>query len=254
MAPAGSGYDVVIRNGALAELAARAAAAAPAAAYAVIVPHRLSDGPAARAVDSLRAAGLRAELLDFDDAESHKTRETWASLTDRMLDLRLGRDTCIIAVGGGVTGDIAGFVAATYMRGIPFVQVPTTLLAMIDASVGGKTGVDTPNGKNLVGAFHSPAAVIIDPAVLRTLPSHQFRSGLAEAVKHGAILDADYFAWSGEHVRELLALEPAALEHLITRSVQLKAGIVSADPFERDRRAILNFGHTVGHAIERDSG
>ena len=248
---AASGYDVIVRDGAMNDLAGRVTAAAPAAAYAVITPHNLAGSLGARAIGALRAAGMTAELLSFEDGESHKTRETWATLTDRMLDLRLGRDSCIVAVGGGVTGDVAGFVAATYMRGIPIVQVPTTLLAMIDASVGGKTGVDTPAGKNLVGVFHSPAAVIVDTAVLRTLPSVQIQSGLAEAVKHGAILDAAYFDWIGNHVSELLSLDSAALEHLVARSIQLKADVVSADPLENGRRAILNFGHTIGHALER---
>lgn len=252
--PASAGYDVVIRNGALKELPERITAAAPASAYAVITPFGLQDTLGARVRADLHAAGLHAELLGFDDGELHKTRETWAALTDRMLELRFGRDSCIIALGGGVTGDVAGFVAATYMRGIPFVQVPTTLLAMIDASVGGKTGVDTPAGKNLVGVFHSPEVVIVDPAVLATLPPVQIRSGLAEAVKHGAILDADYFAWIDQHAADLLSLEPSALEHLVARSVQLKAGIVSADPLESGRRAILNFGHTVAHALERFVG
>jgi 3-dehydroquinate synthase len=170
-----------------------------------------------------------------------------------MLELKLGRDSCVIAVGGGVTGDMAGFVAATYMRGLPFVQVPTSLLAMIDASVGGKTGVDTDAGKNLVGAFHAPTVVVIDPAALRTLPARQLRSGLAEAVKHGAILDAEYFRWLEDHADELLALDAAALEHLIARSVELKAAVVASDPLEKGRRAILNFGHTVGHALEHSS-
>lgn len=249
-----SGYDVIVRHGALEELPERITAAAPAAAYAVVTPHTLQNTLGARILAALRDSGLRAELLVFDDRELNKTREAWAALTDRMLELRLGRDTCIVAVGGGVTGDVAGFVAATYMRGIPFVQVPTTLLSMIDASVGGKTGVDTPAGKNLVGAFHSPAVVIADPAVLGTLPEVHIRSGLAEAVKHGAILDADHFHWIGEHFADLLALDPAALEHLIAYSVQLKAGVVSADPVENGRRAILNFGHTVAHTLERFSG
>ncbi|HSJ32441.1 MAG TPA: 3-dehydroquinate synthase [Longimicrobiales bacterium] len=248
---AASGYDVVVRAGAMDDLADRVTAAAPAAAYAVITPHNLAGTVGARALGSLRAAGMTAELLSFEDGESHKTRETWAALTDRMLELRLGRDSCIVAVGGGVTGDIAGFVAATYMRGIPFVQVPTTLLAMIDASVGGKTGVDTPAGKNLVGAFHSPAAVIVDTAVLRTLPPVQIQSGLAEAVKHGAILDAAHFEWISDHVRELLSLDSAAMEQLVARSIRIKADVVSADPLESGRRAILNFGHTIGHALER---
>ena len=249
-----AGYDVIVRHGAMAELAARVAAAAPAAAYAVITPHALHDTLGSRALTSLRAADLRAELLAFDDRETHKTRETWASLTDRMIALKFGRDACVIAVGGGVTGDVAGFVAATYMRGIPFVQVPTTLLAMIDASVGGKTGVDTPAGKNLVGSFHSPALVIVDPVALRSLPELQLRAGLAEAVKHGAILDAAYFGWIGAHADALLALDAPALEQLIAHSIEIKAQVVSADPLESGRRAILNFGHTVAHALERCAG
>lgn len=248
------GYDVIVHPGALHDLAAHVTAAAPAAAYAVITPDALADGIAARVLGVLHAAGLSAALLTFPDGEAHKTRETWAALTDRMLELRFGRDSCIIALGGGVTGDIAGFVAATYMRGVPFVQMPTTLLAMIDASVGGKTAVDTPAGKNLVGAFHSPRTVIIDPGVLRTLPDTELRSGLAEAVKHGAILDAGHFAWITDHVDDLLSREAGALEHLITRSVELKAGVVSEDPHETGVRAILNFGHTVGHGLERASG
>lgn len=252
--PDAAGYDILIRQGAFDHLADCITAAAPAAAYAVITPRNLAASYGARALAAMRNAGLRAELLDFDDREECKTRETWAALTDRMLELRLGRDSCVIAVGGGVTGDVAGFVAATYMRGLPFVQVPTTLLAMIDASVGGKTGVDTDAGKNLVGAFHAPTVVVIDPAALHTLPVLQLRSGLAEAVKHGAILDAAYFRWLEDHADELLALDAAALAHLIARSVELKAAVVSSDPLEKGRRAILNFGHTVGHALEHSSG
>jgi 3-dehydroquinate synthase len=248
------GYDVIVGSGALEELAEHITAAASAAAYAVVTPHTLEDTLGARVQRVLRDAGLHVELLAFDDRELTKTRETWAALTDRMLELRLGRDSAIVAVGGGVTGDIAGFVAATYMRGIPVVQVPTTLLAMIDASVGGKTGVDTPAGKNLVGAFHSPAVVISDPAVLGTLPEVHIRSGLAEAVKHGAIADAGHFRWIGEHAADLLSLDTGALEHLVGHSVRLKADVVSADPLESGRRAILNFGHTVAHALERFTG
>lgn len=245
-----SGYDVIVRNGALADVAARVTTAAPAAAYAVITPHNLAESWGARVAASLAAAGLRTELIAFDDGEPNKTRATWGQLTDRMLALRLGRDTCVVAVGGGVTGDVAGFVAATYMRGVPVVQVPTTVLAMIDAAIGGKTGVDTMAGKNLVGAFHSPALVIIDPATLHTLPDTQIRAGLAEAVKHGAILDAGYFGWIRDRASDLVALDGSALEHLVVRSVQLKADVVSEDPHESGRRAILNFGHTVAHAQE----
>src|SRR5690606_15778042 len=161
-----------------------------------------------RVLDGLRAAGLGAALLTFPDGEAHKTRATWGSLSDRMLELGMGRDSCVIALGGGVTGDLAGFTAATFMRGVPFVQVPTTLLAMIDASIGGKTGVDTPAGKNLIGAFHQPALVAIDPLVLRTLPSAELRSGLAEAEKRGAIGGAKYLHVCERHAGAPLAPQP----------------------------------------------
>lgn len=199
-------------------------------------------------------AEWNGETLTFPAGEHSKTRETWTRLTDALLERGFGRDSGIIALGGGVTGDLAGFVAATYLRGIPYVQVPTTLLAMLDASVGGKTGVDTVSGKNLVGAFHPPAAVIADPLTLHTLPEREFRAGLAEAVKHGLIADEDYFGWIESHAAELLQREPAALSWLIRRSVEIKAEVVSQDEREGGRRAILNAGHTVAHALEQITG
>jgi 3-dehydroquinate synthase len=252
-APQLRGYDVVVRAGALDDLAAHVAAAAPAARFALVVPDDIVTLYGDRALTSLRGAGLAAELIVVAAGERNKTRAAWAALSDRMLDLGFGRDSAVIALGGGVTGDLAGFAAATYMRGVPLVQVPTTLLAMIDAAVGGKTGVDTAAGKNLIGAFHPPRLVLADPLVLRTLSPAELRSGLAEAVKHGAILDAAYFEWVEDGARRLLDLDMAALEQLISRSVQLKAAVVRDDPFEQGRRAILNFGHTVGHAIELDA-
>jgi 3-dehydroquinate synthase len=171
-----------------------------------------------------------------------------------MADAGIGRDGAVIALGGGVSGDLAGFVAATYRRGIPFVQVPTTMLAMLDSSIGGKTGVDTTHGKNLVGVFHQPRAVIADVATLRTLPEPHVRAGLAEAIKHGAIADRAHFDRIGELRSPLLARDPAALEEIISRSVAIKAEVVGADTREQGRRAILNFGHTVGHAVESISG
>ena len=164
-----------------------------------------------------------------------------------------GRDSGIIALGGGVTGDLAGFVAATYMRGVPYLQVPTTLLAMLDASVGGKTGVDTAHGKNLVGAFHPPAAVIADPRTLATLPERDYRAGLAEAVKHGLIADRAYFEWMETSAAALASREVRTLTRLIRRSVEIKADVVSGDERETGRRAILNAGHTVAHALEQAS-
>ena len=186
------------------------------------------------------------ETLPFPTGERSKTRDTWARLTDALLQRGFGRDSGIIALGGGVAGDLAGFVAATYMRGLPYIQVPTTLLAMLDASVGGKTGVDTPEGKNLIGAFHPPVAVVADPGALATLAEREFRGGLAEAVKHGLIADREYFRWIEREADALLRRDAAALEQLVRRSVEIKAEVVSADEREAGRRAILNAGHTVG--------
>ena len=192
-----------------------------------------------------------SHLLTFPAGEASKTRETWQALTDAMLDLHAGRDSCVIAVGGGVTCDLAGFVAATYMRGVPVVQVPTSLLAMIDAAVGGKTGVDVPAGKNLVGAFHAPHAVVIDPAVLTTLPDAELSNGLAEAVKHGAIADRAYLDWIAESAASIFDRRLHTLESLIRRSVEIKSAFVKDDVRETGARAALNFGHTVAHALEQ---
>jgi 3-dehydroquinate synthase len=205
-------------------------------------------------VEKLYARRLTEQLPDsrmivIDAGEAAKTRETWSRVTDQLLDDGFGRDTLIIAVGGGVVGDLAGFVAATYMRGVPFVQVPTTLLSMIDASIGGKTGVDTPAGKNLVGAFHQPALVIADPRALTTLPANHFRAGLAEALKHGVIADAGYFERTAAS-RESTARDERALTGLIAESVRIKASVVARDEREAGLRKVLNFGHTIGHAIE----
>ncbi|MGH7580574.1 MAG: 3-dehydroquinate synthase [Gemmatimonadales bacterium] len=191
------------------------------------------------------------ETLTFPAGERSKTRETWSRLTDELLRRGFGRDSGIVALGGGVAGDLAGFVAATYLRGVPYVQVPTTLLAMLDASVGGKTGVDTLEGKNLVGAFHPPAAVLADPLALATLPDREYRAGLAEAVKHGLIADQAYFEWMERETDRLIARDAATLQELVLRSVEIKAGVVSEDDREGGRRAILNAGHTVAHALER---
>ena len=194
------------------------------------------------------------ETLTFDPGEQSKSRESWARLTDALMERGFGRDTGVIAMGGGVTGDLAGFVAATYMRGVPYLQVPTTLLAMLDASVGGKTGVDTPQGKNLVGAFHQPVAVIADPETLTSLPDREYRAGLSEAVKHGLIADQTYFAWMEANAAALTARDLNALAWLIRRSVEIKGEVVAGDERELGRRAILNAGHTVAHAWEKASG
>jgi 3-dehydroquinate synthase len=202
----------------------------------------------------LGTAPENLETITFASGEKSKTRESWAQLTDSLMQQGFGRDTGMVALGGGVSGDLAGFVAATYMRGLPYVQVPTTLLAMLDASVGGKTGVDTPHGKNLVGAFHPPVAVIADPCTLAPLPEREYRSGLAEAVKHGLIADQAYFAWMEANATALTRRDLATLTRLIHRSVEIKAEVVAGDERESGRRAILNAGHTVAHALEQVSG
>jgi 3-dehydroquinate synthase len=189
----------------------------------------------------------------FPPGESSKTRETWADLTDQLLAAGFDRQSAIIALGGGVAGDLAGFVAATFLRGIPYAQVPTTLLSMLDASIGGKVGLDTPHGKNLVGAFHPPAIVIADPLALVTLPDRVFRAGLAEAVKHGLIADERYFGWIENNVQKLLTRDIDAMTHLVARSVDIKAQVVGEDEREGGRRAILNAGHTIGHGLEQES-
>ncbi len=199
----------------------------------------------------------RTRLFTIPPGEQEKTRARWAELTDALLEWGAGRDTTVIAVGGGVIGDLAGFVASTFMRGLPVIQVPTTLLAMVDASVGGKTAVDTPFGKNLVGAFHNPSAVVIDPEVLVTLPDDILRSGLAEMIKHGVIADASYFdavLAVADALREHGAAAPdfiATITTLITGSVRIKADVVAEDSREGGLRQILNFGHTIAHAVER---
>ena len=208
--------------------------------------------------DAIHERQPRSALFTFPAGEASKTRETWARLTDAMIEQGFGRDSVVVAIGGGVTGDLAGFVAATYMRGIPVMHVPTSLVAMVDAAIGGKTAVDTPAGKNLVGAFHMPSAVLVDPAFLRTLPVAHVRDGLVEALKHGAIADERYFDWILARARVLAReggpSDPDDARRLVRRSVEIKTQVVTEDPREEGRRAILNFGHTVAHAIERASG
>lgn len=253
-ARAAGGYGVRIGRGAWESAAAEIAQECPAHAYALITDDTVSELHAARLANRLGSAGLSIVTLSFPAGESSKTRDTWAALSDRMIEAGLGRDSAVLAVGGGVVGDLAGFVAATYLRGVPYVQMPTTLLAMIDSSVGGKTGVDTPAGKNLIGAFHPPRLVIADPTVLSTLPRRELAAGLAEAVKHGAIADADYLAGIEQSLPSLLDGDPIPLGALVRRSVELKAGVVSRDEREAGERRALNFGHTLGHAIEALSG
>lgn len=206
--------------------------------------------------DKLRAClpGCTSSTLSLPDGEAYKTLDTVEAIIDSLVFNEARRDSLLLALGGGVIGDMTGFAAACYMRGIDFIQVPTTLLAQVDSSVGGKTGVNHASGKNLIGAFHQPRAVLIDTETLQTLPDRELKAGLAEVIKYGAIVDAEFFAWLEANVDALLARDPRALAVAIRRSCELKAEIVAEDERESGRRAILNFGHTFGHAIERCQG
>jgi len=244
-------YPVFCEAGAFAQVGAIVRQAAPSHRIAVISDDTVAARHGAALLAQCPADSTR--LFAMPPGEQEKTRERWAQLTDALLAWGAGRDTTIVALGGGVVGDLAGFVAATFMRGLPVVQVPTTLLAMVDASVGGKTAVDTPAGKNLVGAFHNPAAVVIDPALLATLPADVLRSGLAEMLKHGVIADASYFDQLLQFLPDLAAHGAAApgFASLIAGSVRIKAEVVAEDTREGGLRQILNFGHTIAHAIEK---
>lgn len=212
-------------------------------------------------VAPLYLEALRANLGDkvtasmaLPDGEQHKTQAAVAAVIDKLVETRASRDTAVVALGGGVVGDISGFAAACYMRGVDFVQVPTTLLAQVDSSVGGKTGVNHPQGKNLIGAFHQPRLVMIDTDTLTTLPDRELRAGLAEVIKYGAIVDVEFLAWLEANIDALLGKDAAALSYAIRRSCEIKAAVVAEDEREAGRRAILNFGHTFGHAIEHCQG
>jgi 3-dehydroquinate synthase len=209
----------------------------------------------ARVKAALARAGapVATEVL-VEDGESAKSWATLERVFDALLAARIGRDGLIIALGGGVIGDLAGFAAAIYQRGIDFVQVPTTLLAQVDSSVGGKTAVNHARGKNMIGAFHQPVAVIADVGTLATLPDRELRAGIAEVIKHGFALDKDLVTWLESHLERLLAREARALSHVVRRSCELKAQVVAADERESGARALLNFGHTFGHAIEAGAG
>jgi len=198
-------------------------------------------------------AGRNPALHVIPDGEQYKNSETWYGIIDALVGHQARRDACLIALGGGVVGDVTGFAAACYMRGVRFLQAPTTLLAQVDASVGGKTGINHLRGKNLVGAFHQPAAVIIDSATLDTLPEREYRAGLAEVLKYGAISDAPFFEWLEREAEPVARRDPAAVDYLIERAVRNKAAVVAADERESGLRALLNFGHSFGHALESET-
>ena len=218
----------------------------------VVADQNVVDPHANRAISSLQSAGWRTETVILPPGEGTKCLATISNLYDKLVAMGADRQTVVVAVGGGVTGDAAGFAAASYARGIPFIQVPTSLLAHVDSSVGGKTGVNHPQGKNLIGAFHQPIGVHIDTTTLNTLPDRDFYSGMAEVVKYGVILDADFFGYLEDNVAGILQRDSTVMQYIIARCCRLKADVVENDEFERTGlRAVLNYGHTFAHAFEK---
>jgi 3-dehydroquinate synthase len=243
-------YDVTVRPGLLAEVGKLLVPLSQSKRVGLVTDSHVRPLHAETVASSLRQAGMEPVIATIPAGEDHKTWEDLGRVYDVLLGARVERSTPILALGGGVVGDMTGFVAATVLRGVPFVQIPTTLLAMVDASVGGKTGINHAVGKNLIGAFHQPIAVLIDPSVLKTLPAREVQGGLAECIKHDIIRDAEGFAQLEKDISRALALDIDYLTQLVLHNVAIKARVVEADPFERAERAHLNFGHTFGHAIE----
>jgi len=248
-------YDVIIEAG----LLGRAGSIlrdilSPSARFFVVTVPTVRKAWSEPLMKSLAESGLQAQVVEMAEGESHKTFSTVEHLARKLVSLGADRQSVILAFGGGLVGDLAGFLASIYMRGIDYVQIPTTLLAQVDASVGGKTGVNLRDGKNLIGRFHQPRAVLTDPSVLSTLPEREFRSGLYEALKCGVISNAEIFARLEEGRDPILQRDIAALEWLITETVRVKAAIVAQDEKEGDLRRVLNFGHTIGHALEAETG
>ena len=251
----GRAYPVLIGRGLLGQAGELVRPLLQRARTAVVTDETVWAAHGAALIRSLEAAGIEAPGIVLPPGEETKSFAHLAELSGRLLDLKLDRGDLIIAFGGGVVGDLAGFAAAIYKRGIGFVQIPTTLLAQVDSSVGGKTAIDTPQGKNLVGAFHQPRLVLADLEVLDTLPDRQMRAGYAEVIKYGLLGDFGFFEWLETHGGDALSREPAALERAVARSVEMKAQIVAEDETETTgRRALLNLGHTFGHALEAETG
>ena len=246
-------YDVVVGRGLLARAGERIAPLAR-GRTAIVSDETVVAIHGPTLLASLEAAGVRTETVTVPAGEASKSFAQLERVLDRLLELGLDRKDVVVALGGGVVGDLAGLAAALFMRGIDFVQVPTTLLAQVDSSVGGKTAIDTPRGKNLVGAFHQPRLVLADIDVLATLPDKQLRSGWAEVLKHGLICDAAFFDWLAGEGADGARGDPAALEQAVVRSVEIKSAVVGEDEKEAGRRALLNLGHTFGHAVEAELG
>ncbi|MDD2367305.1 MAG: 3-dehydroquinate synthase [Desulfuromonadaceae bacterium] len=247
-------YEIVIERDSLVSLGARCRALGMKGVAAVVSNPTVAPLYSEVVLNSLKGAGFDVALLLIPDGEEYKNSATLNKLYDDLLSAGVDRSSFIVALGGGVVGDVAGYAAATWMRGIPFVQVPTTLLAQVDSSVGGKTGIDHPNGKNLIGAFYQPRLVLIDISVLNTLDQRHFRAGIAEIIKYGVVIDRSFFELIEANSSSILAMKPEILIEIIYRSCQLKAEVVELDEKEAGLRAILNYGHTLGHAFEAVSG
>jgi 3-dehydroquinate synthase len=247
-------YEIVGEAGLLDQIARHLTPFGMSATAVIVTNSTVKRLYASRVLRSLKVAGISAAVMTVPEGERAKSMTSLNTMLNELVRRRYERTTWLIALGGGVVGDVAGFAAATYLRGIPFVQVPTTLVAQVDASIGGKTGINHRLGKNLIGSFYQPKLVLIDPSVLRTLPPREYRAGLAEVIKYGVIEDAGFFEFLEQNMAGIVSHEPACIDQILRASCAIKADVVSADEREGDRRRILNFGHTVGHALETVSG
>jgi 3-dehydroquinate synthase len=247
-------YDVVVGPGLIDRAGDHIAPLLKNARTALVTDSNVGEHHGERLSAALERAGIAVDVITVPAGEESKSFAGLADLSDRLLALELDRGDVIVAFGGGVVGDLAGFAASIYKRGIDFVQVPTSLLAQVDSSVGGKTAIDTPRGKNLIGAFHQPRLVLADLDVLATLPAREMACGYAEVIKYGMLGDADFFGWLERNGQKVLERELEALSHAVARSVEMKAEIVAEDEKEQGRRALLNLGHTFGHALEAELG
>lgn len=247
-------YEIIVERDVLSSLGNECRAVGLKGTAAIITNHTVAALYCAPVRSSLEAAGYSVAVIEINDGEEFKNSGTLLGIYDALLEAGIDRSCFIVALGGGVVGDMAGYAAATWLRGIPFVQVPTTLLAQVDSSVGGKTGIDHPRGKNLIGAFYQPRLVLIDVDTLASLDQRQFRAGLAEVIKYGISLDLSFFEFIESHVAEIKAQHAEVMVEIILRSCQLKAQVVELDEKEADIRAVLNYGHTLGHAFEAISG
>lgn len=247
---ADNSYDILIGSGLLSKVPSDLKKSKLGNKYAIITDTNVEKLYAKDFLRNFVMNRLDTYLLRFNAGEQQKNRQTKAYLEDELIDFNFTRDSVVIALGGGVVGDIAGFVAATFNRGIPYVQVPTTLLAMVDSSIGGKVAIDHPLGKNLVGAFHQPKKVFIDLDILKTLPKREILNGLAEIIKHAVIADKEFFGFLDKNMEKILSADSKLMEKTIKRACEIKARVVEADEKESGLRKILNFGHTIGHAVE----